>query len=93
MVHRDGSIAMLFLYCYGSKGMNGVCMERNQPGVRSDRTIKMISLYLIYTHALTSQLDEQGVNEVSNNTFSIVKPYSSPLVRLLHHLLAILRQA
>lgn len=62
-------------------------------GARSDRTIKMISLYLIYTHVLTSQLDGQRVNEVSNNTFPIVKPYSGPIVRLLHHLLVILRQA
>lgn len=66
---------------------------REISSVRSDRTIKMISLYLIYTHVLTSQLDEQRVNEVSSNTLPIVKPYSSPIVRLLHHLLVILRQA
>lgn len=26
----DGYIAVFLLYCYGSKQMNGACMERNQ---------------------------------------------------------------
>jgi len=54
MVDGDGSMVMPFLYYYyGSTQANRVVPGGKAAGVGSDGMIKMISLYLIYTHVPT----------------------------------------